>query len=171
MNTFFTSDLHFGHQRIIELCNRPFESVEHQDETLIANWNSVVKETSEVWVVGDFSHRLTEERNAAIFNSLNGKKHLIIGNHDNYDEMKKLGWESIHNYKELKLNRKKIILSHYPFEEWNGFFRGTWHLHGHVHSTPTCAKLKDIPGRWDVGVDRNNYYPISFEEIESLLTT
>ena len=41
-NLFFTSDTHFFHEGIIKFCNRPFESVEEMNETLIRNWNETV---------------------------------------------------------------------------------------------------------------------------------
>lgn len=40
-HTFFTSDTHFGHANIINLCNRPFKDVNHMNDMLVENWNSV----------------------------------------------------------------------------------------------------------------------------------
>lgn len=73
---YFTSDTHFSHTNIIKYCNRPFKSVEEMDEVLIANWNSVVKKTDQVFHLGDFGY------NYKIAQRLNGHKHLIWGNHD-----------------------------------------------------------------------------------------
>lgn len=39
----FTADTHFNHDNIREHCNRPFDNADEMDETLITNWNSLVK--------------------------------------------------------------------------------------------------------------------------------
>ena len=41
--TWFTADHHFGHRNVIRFCNRPFETVEEMDRTMIDNWNAVVR--------------------------------------------------------------------------------------------------------------------------------
>ena len=51
---FFTSDLHFGHAKIIEHCKRPFSSVYEMDKVLTDNWNSVIKEDDLIIIAGDF---------------------------------------------------------------------------------------------------------------------
>ncbi len=74
--TWFIADSHLGHQRIIEYTNRPFQSVNEMDETIINNWNSVVSKKDNVYILGDFS--LTgKERTLGYLRSLKGKKHLI----------------------------------------------------------------------------------------------
>ena len=39
---FFTSDLHLGHFRIAQLCNRPYQSCKEMNDALIDNWNKTV---------------------------------------------------------------------------------------------------------------------------------
>ena len=51
----FTSDTHFYHQGIIKFCDRPFESVEHMNQTLINNWNNTIPSDGVVFHLGDFS--------------------------------------------------------------------------------------------------------------------
>ena len=53
MKTFFTSDLHFGHERVIKFDNRPFKSVEEMNEELIKRWNNKVDRGDLVYVLGD----------------------------------------------------------------------------------------------------------------------
>ena len=77
----FTSDLHLGHRAAINMCGRPFENVEEMNEILIRNFNSCVKKNDTVYILGDFSFASPEETRK-ILEKLNGKKHLIIGNHD-----------------------------------------------------------------------------------------
>ncbi len=82
MAFFFTADTHFGHERIIELCKRPFISVDEQTDGLIDRWNSVVSSCDHVFVVGDFAFKIEPPALRHIFNRLNGSKSLILGNHD-----------------------------------------------------------------------------------------
>ena len=39
---YYVSDLHFGHEAILQMCNRPFDTIDEMDERLIENWNKVV---------------------------------------------------------------------------------------------------------------------------------
>jgi calcineurin-like phosphoesterase family protein len=78
---FYTADLHLGHRRISELAGRPFASVGEMDDALIANWNETVDASDEVWVLGDVVMGKIDE-SLALCRSLNGHKHLILGNHD-----------------------------------------------------------------------------------------
>lgn len=54
MAIFYIADTHFNHSNIIGFDNRPFSSVEEMNETLIHNWNSVVKHGDQVYILGDF---------------------------------------------------------------------------------------------------------------------
>ena len=78
---FFTSDTHFNHKSILQLCNRPFNSIEEHDQKLIENWNSVVGVEDTVFHLGDFCFG-NAQKWKEIRNQLNGHIILIIGNHD-----------------------------------------------------------------------------------------
>ena len=78
--TYFTSDQHFGHFNIIRLCGRPFETVEEMDEALLSKWNAKVKADDTVYILGDLFFRAAKVE--PILKALNGRKHLIVGNHD-----------------------------------------------------------------------------------------
>lgn len=148
---FLASDHHFGHANIIEYCERPFRSVEHMHEHLIHNWNSVVTNQDDVWVLGDFAFKGDPWD---YFHKLNGKKHLIIGNHD-ANKTKRLPWQTKEFYKEISYNSKKFVLCHYPIESWNVKEHGSIHVHGHSH-----GRSKQVPNRYDIGVDVWNYVPV-----------
>lgn len=78
---FFTSDTHFGHERAIELCNRPFRNAQEMNDTIIKNWNERVGKDDIVFHLGDFAMH----PRAAIpdlVKSLNGQIVLLAGNHD-----------------------------------------------------------------------------------------
>jgi len=156
-----TSDLHFGQKYIIESGFRKFENIEEMDKTLIENWNNQVGIDDTVYVLGDFSFH-TQEKTQEILRSLNGTKHLIIGNHDN---IKNVNWRSITPYKEMYRLGKFIIMSHYPFKCWNGLKQGSIHLHGHIHSQAMYNTSKKYTRRYDVGVDSTNFHLIDLDDI------
>lgn len=180
-NVFFTSDLHFGHRNILEFCKRPFNSVEEMDEALIENWNSVVKPNDFVFDLGDFAfapnHRWYE-----LLARLNGKHVLILGNHDIIRWPGDNVMELFHRVEQqmiLKIEDRWVYLNHYPFLCYGGSWRSpegaVFNLHGHVHSGPNCGG-KDcdrlsmrFPYQYDVGVDNNNYTPVSWEQIKEII--
>ena len=54
---FFTSDLHLGHRNIIQLCNRPFSSIDEMDQRFIEKWNEKVTDADTVYILGDLMFR------------------------------------------------------------------------------------------------------------------
>ncbi len=78
MTTFFTSDLHFNHGNIIKFCQRPFASVGEMNEALIARFNETVGPSDTVYILGD----LVMGRDLNCAARLNGRKILLMGNHD-----------------------------------------------------------------------------------------
>jgi calcineurin-like phosphoesterase family protein len=163
-NTFFSSDHHFFHSKIIENCSRPFKNIEEMNEILISNWNKVVSTKDTIYYLGDFGFGKVDSL-LHIFKRLNGNKILAgIGNHDK-KQVIKLPWGSIHNMLEVKVKEHIIQLCHYPFRSWNKSFHGSWALSGHTHGT-----LKPFGFSCDVGVDCWNYTPVNIETIEVLFS-
>ncbi len=81
MATWFTADLHLGHENIIRYCERPFADAQTMDRSLVQGWNHTVGADDTVWVLGDvalgkISHTLP------LVSSLSGRKLLVAGNHD-----------------------------------------------------------------------------------------
>lgn len=158
---FYISDLHFGHENIIRLCNRPFSSVEEMDKAMIDNWNAVVKPNDEVYILGDFCFKGVNSAESYV-KKLNGKKYLICGNHDKMNSELRKCFEWVRDYAEVHDEGKKIVLSHYPMVEWNGFFHGSLHFYGHIHnSTDTTAYkvMKEIQNAFNVGADILGFTP------------
>lgn len=158
-DVYFTSDLHFGHKRMLEF--RPFDSVEAMDGALIERWNSRVTNGDRIYIIGDLSfHRA--DRTAEIIDQLNGQKHLVEGNHDKL--LRKLAdkFESYQPYKELRVGDQRLVLFHYALRTWNQAHFGAWHLYGHSH-----GNLADDPNAlsMDVGVDTNDLYPYSYWDV------
>lgn len=166
MSTFLTGDTHFGHANIIRFCKRPFTDVDDMREGLIRNWNSVVNKQDLVWHVGDFGMSLPDKEMLELFHALNGRKRLIIGNHDVdrrgrlTQALARLPWDAPPtHHAEIKHDGHRIILSHYAGLVWNNMHYGSLQAYGHSH-----GNLPGLPGSIDVGVDAQDYSPIPAEE-------
>lgn len=165
MKNLYISDLHLFHGNVIKMCNRPFNSIDEMHRTIINNWNNKVNNDDMVYILGDISLGHTQGC-IEILKKLKGKKTLIIGNHDKKSLKNQTFcdlFEEITIYKEINDNGQKIVLFHYPIEEWNGFFRGYIHLFGHVHDKE--YNLRKIPNRYNVCSDVLNFIPSTLEEI------
>ena len=89
---------------------------------------------------------------------------LIYGNHDSAlkkGNLYKTLFATHQSYKSFKYKDNRIVLFHYPIISWNGISKGAIQLYGHRHGNlPDTGRIK-----MDVGVDTNNYYPYSLDEI------
>lgn len=178
----FTSDTHFGHKNILTFCERPFNSVEEMDNAIIERWNSKVGKDDIVFHLGDFAFASNKRWQELIY-KLNGKVYLILGNHD------VVRWpgtytmqlfDRVENQMMLKIDNKyNVYLNHFPFLCYDGTYRNpedcTIQLHGHVHQRigdigKDAQRLQyRFPYQYDVGVDNNNFYPVSWEEILKII--
>lgn len=164
INTFFCSDLHFGHQRIIEFHPNRADTIDEMNERIVENWNAVVSPKDETWLLGDLAMGKLDD-SLKFFHRLNGRKHLVSGNHDG-NRTKALPWSSVQDYKEWKQKPYRAVLSHYPFLTWNGAHHGVWMLHGHSHGLlePTNTT------RMDVGIDTHpEFRPYHLDEIAEIM--
>ena len=131
------------------------------NDWMIEAWNSTVGRTDRVFVLGDFGYRDSKpgcRPLSEIFEALTGRKHLIVGNHDEKNrDVLKLGWETQTHLGTVRDEGRKAVVCHYPLETWKYPQRYAM-LHGHSHGT---LKRK-MPRRQDVGVDVIGYEPIEF---------
>ena len=174
-DVWFTSDTHFWHENIIRFCNRPFSSIQEMNEELIRRWNETVPEEGVVFHLGDFAFGRAKEWNEVMFR-LNGKIYLILGNHD-MKQMKQgfmQRFEHVTQQMTIRVGGQSIILNHNPFLTYGECYRNTWQLFGHVHSGPLSDQGKDLtrlqvlfPRQYDVGVDNNDYRPVSFLQVKT----
>ena len=171
MSIFLTSDTHFHHRGILK--HRPFETVEEMNETIVKNWNSVVRPQDTVYHLGDVVVWGTVPEEYDILKRLNGKIHLILGNHDKLTRMAdrdgskaamvgRKRYESVHDLLTIKHDNHKVILCHYPLAVWDCMHHGSVQLHGHCHTnyTPPSGYRQE-----DVGVDGHNFTPENIEVI------
>ena len=192
---FFTSDLHFGHEAIIKYCGRPFKDVNEMNRKLVENWNEVVPKDGIVFDLGDFALGGSSVWIDNVIKLNCNEHHLILGNHDlknfrtNYEEL----FTSVSMQQVILIDGITIYLNHYPFLCFGGSYlkdHSVWNLFGHVHSTKTKydfnsidnPEVKEIlgkdderlrhffPTQYDVGVDLNGFKPVSFREVQSIIS-
>ena len=173
---FFTSDTHFNHGNIIEYCQRPFKNVDAMNEKIINNWNSVVGEDDIVFHLGDFCLGGSAEWNK-VLDRLNGHIYLTYGNHDlkNIRQGVSDRFEYVGMQMRIEIGKQKIYLNHYPFLCFEGGYKDMWQLFGHVHTRKNntgvdAGRLQYLyPTQYDVGVDNNDFTPVSYEQVRSII--
>lgn len=160
----FTSDLHFGHEKILKYHPNRGSSLDEMHGRLIDNWNSCVGKKDEVWVIGDFYLGRNDDAEGW-FRCLNGRKNLVQGNHDSRTVLR-LPWHSVHQIKNWRQKPHRAVLCHYPMMTWDHAHHGVWMLHGHSH-----GHLKGpITTRFDVGIDCHpEFRPFSLDEIIEIM--
>ena len=153
MKFFAIADLHFGHKNIIKYCNRPFADTDEMDRALIKNWNETVSNNDTVLVLGDVGFG-SKEYIASLIKQLNGKKILIMGNHDNWSEQtyRDMGFHTVSRFPILW--NDFYLLSHAPLilSETTPYFN----LYGHVHDD---SRYVDTASSKCVSVERIGYRP------------
>lgn len=161
----YTADPHFGHKGIMKHCDRPFDSVSQMDAAIIDNYNQKVKPNDRLFILGDFCWGNNPTEYSQRINCKNIT--LVHGNHDPAGVTKSEVWERSVQYLEVKDSGHHLVLFHYPILEWNGWFRGSWHLYGHVHGTH--AKKEEGSRRLDIGVDVHNFQPLDIKDIREIM--
>ena len=173
---YYIADLHLFHENLIHprdesimegnmKARKQFSSVDEMHELIRSKWNAKVKNNDSVFILGDLGLYHADEI-ARFMNSLNGHKHLIIGNHDRRNlENKQLRavFDTIYSYGIVSDGDEKVVLFHYPIEQWDGYYRGFYHLHGHTHGD---SSLKKIPRRYEVSVEVTGYEPMTLQELK-----
>lgn len=158
---FFTADQHFGHKNIIKYCNRPFESVEEMDQVIIDRFNEVVSEGDEVIHVGDLTLARGKQVSRYV-DRLNGRNTFLKGSHDYWQAKASRGL--FPDILETKVEGQVIVACHYAMRVWPKSHYGAWQVYGHTHG--------DLPPQgkqWDVGVDNNDFYPVSFDQLKEIM--
>lgn len=194
-NVWFTSDLHFSHKNILTHCPGrieamakdgyiiteemlPDEVLNLHDSWLINKWNSTVSKKDHIYILGDFSFRNTDDTKK-LLSKLNGKKFLIVGNHDGSctktDRLKDYFVE-ITQLKEVTFKAKNfpfleenfnVFMCHYPMVTWPGKHAGVVQAHGHCHGRLDEFNKDSTDLRYDVGLDstEGNYKILSLEDL------
>lgn len=166
MIDYVASDLHLGHENIIDLTDRPFNTIEEMDDVLISNWNTTVSPDDTVLFLGDLVAYSTTKKQKEYLDRLNGDIIFITGNHD---EITMNTEDCIPVYKSLEFQVSGInfYATHYPEDIPNI----RWLLHGHVHNNDLCENPFYNPqnNRLNLSIEVINYKPIPMEEIVSII--
>lgn len=170
--TYYISDTHFGHENIIKYCSRPFKNIDDMHRQLIQNWNSTVTPEDEVYIIGDFAYGMSSKKEVfEILEQLNGKKHLLIGNHDKHwlaeasDEELLMHFETLPSYMIIVYDsERKIGLCHYPIVSFPGTI-----IHGHIHNNRNPKDgwefIKNNPNILNASVEVNGYAPVTLTQL------
>lgn len=188
MTTFFTSDTHFGHARIIELCNRPWDTVEEMNEGIIERWNDTVSPTDIVYHLGDVALGKIAD-SLPLVGRLNGLKILVVGNHDRLFSDNKAAHRERFAPEYAKVFNGGVIseegciidsvpalrLSHFPYlgdsheEDRHADKRpvddGTPLVHGHTHGKETVTFTPKGTPQIHVGQDAWDFTPVPLDTV------
>lgn len=158
-NIWVISDTHFGHENIIEFCDRPFHNTHEMNQCILENWNSVVKPQDKIYHLGDVYMGMSKGYIENLLQRLNGHKRLILGNHDNGKD------QILHRYFEKIdvwrcFGKEKLLLTHVPVHP-SSIEKKEWtNIHGHIHQN------KSPEGRYrNACVEWTNYTPVNLEEL------
>lgn len=175
---FFWSDPHFGHKNVIDYSKRPYRDVKEMSRALIENYNNTVPPDG-ICIWGGDSFFCPKSVAKMIMRKLNGKKILVMGNHDkNWFQMMRLGFDFATYQLKLNIGHKTVTVSHYPWRHhydpsYKYYDRcpvqltdsySEWLIHGHVHNEWI---IND--NMINVGVDVWNYTPVPLSAIEDII--
>lgn len=159
---FLTSDTHFGHQKMVEWGHRK----ESHNEDIVKAWNSAVGRDDTVLHLGDLS-MANKESTLKWTLKLQGKKYLILGNHDGHSESwyKDCGFTILPNAY-YKTHDKygtdlRVLFTHEPViplpEKW-------FNIHGHLHGD-SHRGIETTDHHFDVGVDPLGFKPMRLYQL------
>lgn len=151
----FISDFHFGHKNIINFERTNFESIEQHDDKLVKNFNNCVRPNDIAYILGDIG-------NFEKVKLLNGRKILILGNHDPSKAYIEKHYPNLFEkiYSHPVYLSKRIVLSHEPIIVGDDILN----VHGHLHGS-----LLDLPNYYNVSAREIQYMPVSKKAIDKRL--
>lgn len=157
---------HYSHKNILKYCKRPFASVREMNETLIANHNSVVGKGDVTVHAGDFFLGNPAGGALEIIRRLNGTHVFINGSHDRWLSRMNRGEVKYHDIWHKTIDEQTVVVCHYAMRVWHKSHFNSWHLYGHSH-----GNLAPEGKSWDVGVDNNNFMPVSWEQVKVIMAS
>jgi len=154
---FFTADEHYGHKNIIRFCSRPFATVDEMDAELTRRHNEVVGPNAIVIHAGVFTLANKAKANRYI-GQLAGEHIFVRGSHDRWMTDPKFDiWHET-------IEEQFVVVCHYVMRTWPRSHHNSWQLYGHSH-----GRLEPVGKQWDIGVDNNDFTPVSFPQIRRIM--
>ena len=170
---YFTSDLHLFHDREFIYKPRGFDNVGDMNAEIERRWNETIGKGDHVYVLGDLMLGGTSNKGIEILSRLNGKIHIVIGNHDTDNRVKL--YQSLPNVSsvtyaaKVKYDGYNFYLTHFPCLtgslEKESLKQMSLNLSGHTHSKDKF--YNDLPYVYNVAVDAHGCKPVAIEKIIS----
>ena len=163
MNIWITTDTHFGHENIIDFCNRP----KNYEQLIYKRLKINLKKNDILIHLGDIAWRKEKYWNEIITSIDTKRKWLVRGNHDKRSIFWYLdrGWDFVGDEIGLDIYGKKIIFSHVPIAD-NGYdlnIHGHFHnIHNHFHE-PELVTIRNSK-QYLINLE-HHYMPISLKSI------
>jgi calcineurin-like phosphoesterase family protein len=164
-NIWLSADYHIGHANIIKYADRPFAEVEEMDETIMENYDNLVQKGDIVFFLGDIAFGEDLAKRILSIMIQKADVHFIIGNHDK-KYMKSIDQlaSSVNTLLDIEIDGQPITLCHYAMRTWHKSHFDALQLHAHSHGS-----LPPIGKQWDVGVDNNEFKPVSYESLKRIM--
>ena len=165
-----TADSHHFHHNILlfrehDVKQRPFRTTDEMHRVIKHRHNEVVASDDTVYHLGDFAYgpgAKSWKQLETIISGLNGRHHLILGNHDHLKpfDYVEAGFQSVHT----SLVLEDFLLIHDPAIA--GVMKDLKVCHGHTHS----LGLRLSPNTYCVCVEMHDYYPVDFNKIKEVFS-
>ena len=157
------SDLHLGHDNIIEYTKRPFADVEEMNEALWRAWEAAGEEDVHHLVVGDtaMGRALGDETWERIAALAGTRRTLVVGNHDltGAGDLRAGGFDEYLSVL-VAPGDPPLIMTHYPLGKVPA---GHVNVHGHQHdAAPTRTP------HINVSVEQTGYRPLELRDVRRL---
>lgn len=161
-NVRFIGCLHLGHKWAAEI--RGFDNIDDYHKHFIKQWNSVVHKKDLTYILGDVTMETSEHYH--ILDKLNGRKKVILGNHDKGKHIPEL----LKYVEEVSgpVHYKGFWLTHIPVHPQElTFVKGN--IHAHIHHEQVVATEVDVD-YWDkkgtiVSKQNKGYYNVDVLEV------
>ena len=179
---YFTADLHFGDNEIIEREWRPFKDIKEFEDVFVENVNKMAGEADELYVLGDWinynsGHHPDPDEAFAIVRRLNPKVILIMGNGEERvlrevyvndfeymrNKLKNHGFYDVLKDADVEIGGIKFHLIHCPMDHK----KDCLNLFAHTHRGTGLWK----PFGFNVCADLNYFRPFTEANILAMVET
>lgn len=190
----FTSDWHGWHRNIIKYSDRPFKDVMEMNEAIRDRHNQIFEKDDIIFNLGDAllvpRKQGSRETDPILLaqaedwlKTFNGKIFYLPGNHESQLDLIRRYWKIVPQLYEVTVEdndankgRQSIVMCHYALRTWNKAHHGSWHLWAHSHGSLTSDTGENMKTykhslSMDVGVDTNNFFPYTYDDVKQHMST